>query len=170
MNLLSTIALFMLIPVGYASGVTAGTRWKSVKPTILDLVMVLLLWVGAFFFRNTLGHLLSILVWLLIGFVLGWTLARTRYGALKAGEIPTIDEEASIWRRVWQKWVLFAEEMSNFQSRMLISYFYFSIVLPFGLIAQLGDDPLQIKDQNNLSEWQSKENRSTTMEEVGRQG
>ncbi len=170
MNLLSIIALFMLIPVGYASGVTAATRWKTVKPTILDLLMVLLLWIGAFFFRDTLGHLLSILIWLLLGFGLGWILARIRYSSLEAGEIPTLDQGGRIWRRLWQRWVYFAEEMSNFQSRMLIGYFYFSVVLPFGLIARLGDDPLQIKDQNNLSEWHPKENRSASMEDIGRQG
>jgi hypothetical protein len=30
-----------------------------------------------------------------------------------------------LWRRLWQRWTIFAAEMGEFQSRLLMGFFYF---------------------------------------------
>jgi len=48
-------------------------------------------------------------------------------------------------KRLWQGWKRIAKKIGNFQSRVLLTIFYFTVVLPFGLAARLFSDPLRIK-------------------------
>jgi hypothetical protein len=48
-------------------------------------------------------------------------------------------------KRIWQAWKRIAHKIGNFQSRVLLTIFYFIFVLPFGLAARLFSDPLRIK-------------------------
>ena len=47
--------------------------------------------------------------------------------------------------------------MGNYQSRVLMAFIYFVIVLPFGLGVTLLADPLKIKRTKAGSNWQTKE-------------
>ncbi len=48
-------------------------------------------------------------------------------------------------RRFWKAWKGLAQRIGNFQARILLTFFYGSIVLPFGLAARFMTDPLRIK-------------------------
>lgn len=48
-------------------------------------------------------------------------------------------------KRIWQAWKRVAHRIGNFQSRVLLTIFYFVVVLPFGLATRLFSDPLRIK-------------------------
>lgn len=52
---------------------------------------------------------------------------------------------------LWQGWKRIAKKIGNFQSRVLLTIFYATIVLPFGLAARLFWDPLRIKKRP--TEW-----------------
>jgi hypothetical protein len=47
--------------------------------------------------------------------------------------------------------------MGNYQSRVLMAFAYFTVVLPFGLGTRLLGDPLRIKRTPGDSNWQAKE-------------
>ena len=169
MNLLSILALIMLVLVGYAAGTTAVARWRVVVPTIWDLLWVLAIWAAAFVLRPTLGHWLSVLVWLVAAGVIGAVLTAVRPQQPSA-PAPLIRQFQNPIRRLWEWWKLFAQEMGNYQGRLLMGFFYFIIVTPFGLIARLTGDPLHLRPPQANSGWQTKEAVAHTLEESRQQG
>ena len=44
-------------------------------------------------------------------------------------------------RKLWDRWMVLARKIGKFQSRILLTFFYFVIVLPFGLAVRLFADP-----------------------------
>lgn len=169
MNLLSILALIMLVLVGYSAGVTAVARWKAVAPTIWDLLLVLAIWVIAFVLRSTLGHWLSVLVWLVAAGVIGGVVTAVRPN-LPPASVPLTRKFDNPFRRLWEWWKLFAQDMGNFQGRLLMGFFYFIIVTPFGLGARLTSDALHLRPPQSSSGWQVKQAMAHTLEESRRQG
>lgn len=72
------------------------------------------------------------------------------------------------WRRAWQRWLRLATIIGDFQARLILSLFYFVIVLPFGLLVRLFADPLGIKGRRQGT-WTPFPERSGTLEEARRQ-
>ena len=169
MNLLSILALIMLVLVGYSAGVTAVARWKAIAPTILDLILVLVIWIAAFALRGTLGHWLSVLVWLVAAGIVGGLVKMTRAGSDLAQTLPG-QIVGHPFRRLWERWKRFAQDMGNYQGRLLMGFFYFIIVTPFGLGARLSSDALHLRPPQSDSSWQEKEALAHTLEESRRQG
>jgi hypothetical protein len=57
-------------------------------------------------------------------------------------------------KRVWSGWKSLSHYIGDFQSRLLLSIFYFTLLLPFGLGARWFDDSLQLKfDRPLQSGW-----------------
>ena len=169
MNLLSILALVMLALVGYAAGVTAVARHKTIAPTVWDLLLVLIIWIAAFALRGTLGHWLSLLVWLLAAGVVGGVVTAVRRPQPPA-QVPLRRRYDNPFRRFWETWKQFANDMGNFQSRLLMGFFYFTLLAPFGAGARLTGDALHLKPPQTNSGWQAKEPTPLTIEESRRQG
>ncbi len=74
----------------------------------------------------------------------------------------------SWWRRAWKRWLRIAAIIGDFQARVVLSVFYFVIVLPFGLVVRLFADPLNIKGSRQ-SAWTDFADRARTLEEASRQ-
>lgn len=74
----------------------------------------------------------------------------------------------SWWKRAWQRWLRIATVIGDFQARVILSVFYFVIVLPFGLLVRLFMDPLSIKGRHTTT-WTPFAIRTRTIEEAGRQ-
>ena len=72
------------------------------------------------------------------------------------------------WRRLWHRWKRTAEVIANFQSRVILSLFYFLVVLPFGVMVRLLGDPLGIRRKTG-SAWSEFVERARTVEEGKRQ-
>jgi hypothetical protein len=51
----------------------------------------------------------------------------------------------SAYKKAWAAWKALAHKIGNFQARVILSIFYASLVLPFGLAARWFSDPLRIK-------------------------
>jgi hypothetical protein len=151
MDILSALASVLLTLVGYSSGrVLARFKYK-VTPSVLDIIIITLLWVGVLWTRNDLGKWWAILIWLFIGGIAGFLFSLiVRDG--QPTERPTVDA-TSLFRRVWEGWKNFAQVMGDFQGRVLLIWFYFVIVTPFGLIARFGVDPLHLKENTGNSFW-----------------
>jgi hypothetical protein len=151
MELVSGLALVLLTLVGYSSGAVLGAPRRTPVPALLDLAVVLSLWVVALVTRPELGKWGAIGAWLVVGILDGAVLSRAR-----AGRYPKAKTGAPA-ASLWQAWKGFARRMGNYQSRMLMAYLYFTLVLPFGLGVALLSDPLRLKPGAAESNWRPKQ-------------
>ena len=55
--------------------------------------------------------------------------------------------------KLWEGWKAFARSMGGFQSRILLSLFYFFIVTPFGAAVRIFGDPLHLRRAEGPSNW-----------------
>jgi hypothetical protein len=54
---------------------------------------------------------------------------------------------------IWQAYKELASHVGDFQARLLLTVFYFTLALPFGLLARLILDPLEIRKRPLTSGW-----------------
>ncbi len=54
-------------------------------------------------------------------------------------------------RNLWSHWLVLARKIGQFQSRIILTLFYFIFVTPFGLGVRLFSDPLHVKRRSLLS-------------------
>jgi hypothetical protein len=66
-------------------------------------------------------------------------------------------------RRFWKVWKHFGELISNLVGRIILTIFYFTIFLPFGLLIRFLGDPLAIKPGKG-AQWVNREVDDQTME------
>jgi hypothetical protein len=151
MNFIAGLALVLLTLVGYSSGSVLGAKGRTAVPGLADLPVIIATWIAALATRNALGKWGAIGVWLVIGLVLGAALARVR-----ADSYPSA-QPLNTGSGLWNAWKGFARKMGNYQSRVLMAFVYFIIVLPFGLGMTLLGDPLNVKQTGGNSNWQPKE-------------
>ena len=71
-------------------------------------------------------------------------------------------------RAVWSRWKAIAEKIGLFQSRLILTLFYFVLLLPIGLIFSLFKDELKIK-RSTKSNWIPKTKQCETLESVRKQ-
>ena len=71
-------------------------------------------------------------------------------------------------RKLWEGWKAFGRFMGNQIARVVLSLFYFTILLPYGLGVRWFGDPLKIKTRPDRL-WQSRSPRDPTLAEAGRQ-
>lgn len=72
-------------------------------------------------------------------------------------------------KRGWQRWRRLAEVIGNFQARLLLTGFYFLVLAPFALGAQLCSDPLRLKVRQGQSGWLQREPREPSLKDGRRQ-
>jgi hypothetical protein len=71
-------------------------------------------------------------------------------------------------RRLWEGWKVIAHKIGTFQSRILLTVFYYLILMPFGLSLQLLADPLHLRRQQG-SHWIGRATAFTNWEQARRQ-
>jgi hypothetical protein len=151
MDFIAGLALVLLALVGYSSGSVLGAKGRTAVPGLADLAVIVVIWIAALATRNALGKWGAIGAWLVMGLVLGAILARVR-----ADSYPKA-QPLNTGSGLWNAWKGFARKMGNYQSRVLMAFIYFTVVLPFGLGVTLLGDPLRIKRTHGSSNWQPKE-------------
>ncbi|MEZ4768317.1 MAG: hypothetical protein R2844_07815 [Caldilineales bacterium] len=73
-------------------------------------------------------------------------------------------------RKLWDRWMVLARKIGKFQSRILLTLFYFVIVLPFGLAVRLLADPLHIRrHQSRDTAWLPRETHDKELADAHRQ-
>jgi hypothetical protein len=157
MSAFSWIALILVTVAAYsaASVRTAGRR-VTVRPEILDLALLVALWAAAAVANAS----LVLNRWLLVasamvagaavGAVAAWARTRRRH-SLSAADAPK--EPDSGQGGIAASWKSFSRRMGTYQSRVLLSFFFFSIVFPFAVVMKLLGDPLRIKLRGRESFW-----------------
>lgn len=182
---LSVIVLILLTMVSYASGVTLAANRREYPVAVIDLLIVAGLWLILFWLRPQLSHLPLLAVTIGLGVVVGYLVGAVRLAGrqdvytLPASELPEHAREkegrdtavsANVFKRGWRRWNDFAGRMGNVQGRLLMGFFYFLIVTPFGLGMRLLSDPLAIKKSPSQSNWHSKESTDLTLDAAKEQG
>ena len=70
--------------------------------------------------------------------------------------------------KIWQGWKRFGHFMGDLLARVVLTLFYFTILLPFGLINTLFGDPLNMKGKRKPA-WLARETGDRNMIEARRQ-
>lgn len=71
-------------------------------------------------------------------------------------------------RKFWERWKAFGHFMGDIVARVVLSIFYFTVFVPFGLGVRLISDPLQIKTLPK-SLWQPRSTDDQNLQDAGRQ-
>ena len=168
MDFVSGLALILLTLVGYSSGAVLTGKGKQVVPGLLDLAVAVVLWAVALTTRVALGKGLAILVWLVVGLTMGAGLTGLRRGRYldRKQTAPATAQDAGGLRRWWEGWKAFAAEMGNYQGRVLLAFFYFIVVTPFGIGVRLFSDPLKLKAGVGKSFSTEREAAGNSLEEA----
>lgn len=72
----------------------------------------------------------------------------------------------SPWKQIWKKWRGFGRAMGDVAARILMTVFYFTVTLPFGIGVRLFADPLRLKSTE--ARWLARENKQATIEDARR--
>lgn len=174
MEILSFVALILLSLVGYSGGVV-GKAGKAVeiKPQIVDLFLLLFLWTAGVFSKFTfaLNKWLLILLWIVLAILLG--ICRAFFRKKTVDISSTLEKPdnllSGLMSRLWTQWKYFGHRMGSFQSRVLLSFFFFIIVSPFALAVKWFSDPLRIKRQKQDTHWNIRREDNPDIEKFRRQ-
>jgi hypothetical protein len=74
-----------------------------------------------------------------------------------------------VLRQVWSVWQRFGHFMGDLLARLVLTVFYFTILLPFGLIVTLFSDPLHLKRNAQQALWLARQTGDQTLDEARRQ-
>jgi hypothetical protein len=72
-------------------------------------------------------------------------------------------------RKLWVGWKRFGQMIGDFLARAVLTIFYFTIFMPFGLAVRLLSDPLAMKVYGETPAWQKRETTDLTLEDAGKQ-
>jgi hypothetical protein len=72
-------------------------------------------------------------------------------------------------RRLWQEWQALAGHIGDFQARLLLTVFYFTVAVPFGLAARLFGDRLELRRRPSRSGWHPRAPGGHDLRAAGRQ-
>lgn len=174
MEIISYIGLILLSLVGYCVGaVSKAGKSVQLKPQIIDLILISVIWAGAIYSRVVvdLDKWLVILVWVILSSLIGilaiWPrkLSEERASSNKGPK----GTSKNLIRKLWQSWGNFSKRMSDFQSRIVLSLFFFVVVSPFALAVKMFSDPLRIRYQGNKSHWLLRMRTEISLEQFRRQ-
>lgn len=171
MDFLSGLALVLLTLVGYSIAAVIGAKDRLPTPRLLDLAVVVVLWIIALFSRSALGKWTAIGVWLVAGGVVSFVLnsARRNKTPSKAKKAADPSQAGNFLKRLWEGWKGFAAEMGNYQGRILLAFFYFLVITPFGVLVRLFGDPLRTRVSTNPSFWDDRPAVGSELDEARRQ-
>jgi hypothetical protein len=71
-------------------------------------------------------------------------------------------------KRLWKAWQNVALIIANFVARLVLTLFYFTVFLPFGVGVTLFGDALKLKE-TNPPHWKARETLKETIEQAQRQ-
>jgi hypothetical protein len=170
MALLSFIILFLLSLLGYSIGAVIASPGRRPNPQFLDLIVILLLWAGAFLTRQSLGKWSAVLTWLIGGMLVGFIMVKLRPNEPYPTDHVKFTENESSWRRrAWQRWSHFSTKTGDYQSRVFLAYLYFTIVLPFAMLYRIFEDPLRLRKAPTKTGWEEWETPSESLDDARRQ-
>ena len=71
--------------------------------------------------------------------------------------------------KVWKLWKQIGRVIGDFIGRFILSVFYFTIALPFGVGMRIFSDPLKIRPDDAPSFWLQRETEDCVLENARKQ-
>lgn len=71
--------------------------------------------------------------------------------------------------RFWHLWKRIGRLIGDFIGRVVLTVFYFTVLVPFGLGVRLFSDSLRLKETGNPSHWLERETRDRALSDAERQ-
>jgi hypothetical protein len=72
-------------------------------------------------------------------------------------------------KKFWHGWMRFGHFMGDIVGRVVLTIFYFTIMLPFSFIVTLFSDPLDMKRNDKPPAWYARTTGDRTLEDARRQ-
>ena len=72
-------------------------------------------------------------------------------------------------RHGWGKWRELSRKGAEVQARVILTLFYFTVVVPFGLVRTYLSDPLRLKRASQPRTWLERRTRDLTLDDARRQ-
>jgi hypothetical protein len=69
----------------------------------------------------------------------------------------------------WSRWRELSQKAADVQARVLLTVFYFTVMIPFGIVMGLMKDPLRIKTRPTGTYWVERKPSSETLADAKRQ-
>jgi hypothetical protein len=76
-------------------------------------------------------------------------------------------EHMNVIGRIWQAWKRFGKLVGDFIGRLVLTVFYFTIFLPFGVGVRLFGDPLDVKSKSPVH-WLDRSTQDLSVDDVRR--
>ena len=190
MILFRLTGFFFLVMASFSFGAVAGNRPVSMTPEsppspgFVDIATIFLSWLAAlaaYFsgYRIASAATLAAGTGLLAGFILHRFLKQGARDKPEVG-IPGSKNVATGLEssppstpqprgHFLPSWRLFARLVGGFQSRLLLTAFYFIVMMPFGILVGNLGDPLGLKVTPRESFWRGREDDSQSLEGARRQ-
>lgn len=171
MELLNAVALVLLTLFGYSCGRVLFTAQRGLNPGVFDIVLSIALSITAVWARGFLGRWAALGLFILIGLIVGVIITLLQLSSLPQAKksAAATDHPGTLFGKIRKSLSLYFARVGNFQSRILLSWFYFIILMPFGIIVRLTSDPLAIKAEAHESYWKSVTEKSDSLESARRQ-
>ncbi len=72
-------------------------------------------------------------------------------------------------QRIWSAWEKFGQAIGDFVARVVLTVFYFTVFVPFGIGVRLFGDPLRLTPPSDGSGWQSRDEDDASLDAGRRQ-
>lgn len=169
MNVITGIALVLLTLVGYSIGRNLFASQYKISPIVLDLPLCLIIWVGAFSVPLPFEKGWKILVWVVIAILAGLIFTSLAPKKEDKPKYKTTTPETKIQNPgLWAQWKKFAAKMGDFQARLMLMWFYFIIITPYGILVHIFSDPL-FRKPPVASAWLDRSPSKTDLDNTRRQ-
>lgn len=171
MEILNAIALVLLTLFGFSCGRVLFTAQRELNPGVTDIVLSILLSIAAIWSRGYLGRWVALALFILIGLIVGVITTLLQLSSLpQAKKTSTAPPQASgTFGKIRKLLTGYFTRVGNFQSRILLSWFYFIVLMPFGIFVRLTSDPLAIKAEAHKSYWKPVAEKSDSLDSARRQ-
>ncbi len=174
MGALSSIILILLSLLTYSAGKVGRERNSDeVKTKIFDLIILILIWSLGIYAgtRFDLKRWVLLLIFTIISFFLGLLTTSFRKKEKTQRNASHIQKKNSqnISSSLWNSGKRFFKRVGVFQTRIILSFFYFIFVSPLALGVKLLSDPLKIKQHKEISFWSKRREKRNDFDEFRRQ-
>lgn len=166
MNFINKIFAVILIIFSYSCGRVIFRHKEKILPGLVDLIIATILWSLALLVFSDFSPFLLGGAGLIIGFLLSFIL--TKDSIPYESEFETM-KKGSLVKKLWETWKNFAFRLGNFQARIILGYFYFTILVPFGVFQRFRFDPLNTRLKNKQTLWFDYKKEPGNIHTAGRQ-
>ncbi|MEZ4706724.1 MAG: hypothetical protein R3A44_05945 [Caldilineaceae bacterium] len=175
-----TFGLFATMLAGYYYAVTGATSILHLFPALLGLLIVLMgLQQGRWAHLRPLYGAVMLAILVAVGALrtgLAWyrdggtEVTTSLYVRIAMGLLALIFIVITVIRTAdfWTGWKAFGHFLGNWLARGVLTIFYFTIFVPFGIASRWFSDPLHIRTTPDRL-WQDRTTGDQTLEKAGRQ-